>query len=486
MMKKKEGKAIEKKKKDQELPIRYVRQPSPMTEISADFTLKQTQILVEMTDALREKVDDLFNKNKQPRLLFSEEDFDDDGNTCIDIPLSSLTTRPDEYGDIEKVAKQLFNAYIETDEIDGKRITHVFTEVFLPTKVGKGGRVRRTGSIRFILSRYQAKRLFNFTRYSKYIKAIARNSKSTYTARLYMIIANERFRVDWKVDYLTLRQRLGADVYDEAKKRYVIKKYRDYKNFKNHVIVIAERELKSLAESGEADCFFEFSEDYESDVIHKPGGQDMVYEDDDPAGLEGPKAIVFHIKTTALGELEDKKSKSTIKYIAIEHNLREKFQLTSADCQQLFKKMVDDNLDEVEKCIQRIEEAIAAKGDKITDKRKYALTSLHNELDNLVPLAEDVVEVKTDSREPEKERHASDKFKITDEQIVLFSSLEHEHVDPNWHNAMKLDEVGEDKVVIRWQAKSYLESFVKEFGKEPLQKILDGMGRKNLYFVFDI
>ena len=364
----------------------YLKQPYPLTTLRGDLTKSQTNILVAMNETLREKIGELMKNKKEGMKLFNQEDLDENGNIVIDVPLSSLTCRPDEYRDVDKVAPLLINARTQIDRGDGIEYFNAFTSVFVPKTRGKEG--RRVGSVRIIMSQYQANTLFDFTRFTQYLPLVAHTSKSVFTSRIYMLLASERFRGKCRFGYEELRNILGFNTYDENRKVWVRgEKYAVYKNFKYRVLATAEKELKEFADENKSDLYFTYTEVYE--------GKGNLRMD--------PVAIEFTIITTSKGKEADMRAKNTMRYIAFEEYMTENFGLSKKDCQSVLCKVEDDMAEQFEVRMKEICASMLKSGEKIKDRRKYALKCLHDAVEEFVPVLEE-----EDSLKIERERGGED------------------------------------------------------------------------------
>ncbi len=353
--------------KGDNVPMIYIKQPFPVSSMYADLTLQQTHIVVEMMDNLQEKVDKLFKvhkENGQELLLFSEEEFDEDGIANIDVKFSALANRPDSYRDVEKITAGLMSAFIkiEDESPDGEvQLEHFLDSIRYPKKGS------RRDVVRFRFTKPQARRIFNYKRYSKYLKHVARHAKSKHTARLYMLITTNRELGKWFVTYKELRRMLGCDIYDEQKKEYVVNRCKLYKHFKSDVLKVAEKELKELAQNNLSDCYFEFEEIF-ADGVRKGD----------------PEKLQFNIFKSHMGELVDLRAKNNVKYFELQQFMQESFGLTYNDCQPIIQKIDDDMYEQFSVRVHEIDASIRKQGDKIKNKKKYAVKSLNEALNEFV------------------------------------------------------------------------------------------------------
>ena len=424
---KKKGTAAQKTKKAQDetimknLPqnVEWIKQPYALSVMRGDLSLTQTHIMVELMGALQVKINDFIaHMGEEGNAVFKEEDFNENGVAHVDVNLAAVSNRPDYYADVESMAYRLMGATIKRpEEVEGMKmmkLSHVFDSISVPFEDNERG--RRKGFIRFYFNREQAKEIFNFTRYSKYIKAVARNSSSQYTSRLYMIITAYKKFGQWEVDYSELRKILGFLAYEEDENgqwRWVEKKYTEYRQFKRRVLNTAADELRDLAEKGEADCYFDFQEIY-------------------PAGKKKgtPEKILFTITVSDLGREQNHSASFAKKLIAVEDFLKQDFGFRTSEIRQMLPRINDDNIDVFIAKMNEVKKYIDKEESKILDKKKYAFTALRNVIDDF---EEAIAEEVLDDSSMNGRNKTSDEFS----QNSLQDNLFHEGVANTKMNAKK-------------------------------------------------
>jgi hypothetical protein len=247
------------------LPARYIRQPYPVSAMQADLSTQQVRILVGMMQSIQDGVQRMFEQNKRDEhgqlLLFSDADMRDD-HVRVEFKFSDIAVRPDAYSDVKEIAEKFMYMVLSYEDKEAGEVTlkHFVDEVTFPMKGSKRDRIV------FAFTREQAKTVFNFTKYSRYMMSVAAGAKSKHTARIYMLITSARgFEQDgsgifhWYVGYDELRRMLGCDEKDKGG-QWHRKRLKPYKHFKAYVLRTSESELKALADDGKSDCWFEFIE----------------------------------------------------------------------------------------------------------------------------------------------------------------------------------------------------------------------------------
>ena len=399
--------------------VEWIKQPYALSVMRGDLSLTQTHIMVELMGALQVKINDFIaHMGEEGNAVFKEEDFNENGVAHVDVNLAAVSNRPDYYADVESMAYRLMGATIKRpEEVEGMKmmkLSHVFDSISVPFEDNERG--RRKGFIRFYFNREQAKEIFNFTRYSKYIKAVARNSSSQYTSRLYMIITAYKKFGQWEVDYSELRKILGFLAYEEDENgqwRWVEKKYTEYRQFKRRVLNTAADELRDLAEKGEADCYFDFQEIY-------------------PAGKKKgtPEKILFTITVSDLGREQNHSASFAKKLIAVEDFLKQDFGFRTSEIRQMLPRINDDNIDVFIAKMNEVKKYIDKEESKILDKKKYAFTALRNVIDDF---EEAIAEEVLDDSSMNGRNKTSDEFS----QNSLQNDLFHEGVANTKMNAKK-------------------------------------------------
>ena len=271
------------------LPVRYIRQPYPISAIQANLSNQQIRILVGMMQSVQDGVQQMFERGPVDGQLQLFPDMGD--RVQIDFKFSDVVDRPDAYRDVERVTKKFMEMVFRyEDKQKGEvSLSHFVDEITYPSKGSKRDKIR------FIFTKKQAQAVFNFTMYSRYLLPVVTSAKSKHTARLYMLITSARgFDRDgtgvfhWYVTYQELRRILGCDDKDEHERWY--RKYqKQYKHFKADVLRTAERELRTLAEEGKSDCWFEFIEK--------------------PEGFEGePESFDFIVHLSDMNKIDTEKT----------------------------------------------------------------------------------------------------------------------------------------------------------------------------------
>lgn len=359
--------------------VEIFKQPWNLTVLKGEMTRSQVNMLIELVGQLQGRIREA--QRDQRTSLFSNEDFGEEGKISIDIPLSSITKNACKYGEIETIATRLLDMKIVTEKEEEGRMyqvwENIFDSVWIPKDEAhsfKSG-VRRKGFIRIVFSREKSNKVFSLDRYTRYIKGVAKNSKSLFTSRLYMMLSANKDFGQWIVTYDELHRIFGFSSYDINKGEWVVVKYPEYRKFKQRVLSPACEELKSLAEQGETDLYFDFAEIY-------------------PAGRSSgqPEKIRFSIHTTGYGKSQEVLSDYQRKKIELERNCREWFDFRTSDCNQLLHLVNADNIDFTLLKANDVKDYLEKNSSRIEKKCSYAISVLKSALLDLVPMAEEVTD----------------------------------------------------------------------------------------------
>ena len=359
--------------------VEMFRQPWNLTVLKGEMTRSQVNMLIELVGQLQERIKEKIEERKQS--LFGDDDFDN-GRMAVDVPLSSITKDACKYEDIEPIAKRLFDLQtMVQEEEDGKLYdvwVHVFDRVWIPkekvswTKSGE----KRKGFLRFEFSQKNTKEVFSLSRYTKYIKSVAKGSKSLFTSRLYMMVSAYKDIGRWVVAYDELHRIFGFSTYDTKTGKWEVVKYPEYRKFRQRVLQPAYEELKALAENGETNLCFEYEEIY-------PSGK----------GSGKPDKIKFIIHSTGYGKSQEELSEYERKKNEVEQKCREWFDFKTNDCELLFRLVTVDNVDFLLMKIEKVKEHLDGKRGDVKNVQGYVFKVLRDELMALVPEAEEITEV---------------------------------------------------------------------------------------------
>lgn len=355
---------------------RFLKQPANITFLSGDMSAREWDMMIELVDALQDNINHSLTTGMKS--LFADDEYFGD-TVNVQIPLARITENPEYYRYVEEVCNSLMKVVVPIDKVkkDGTpyvELSHIVDYARIPKFESSDKKQYRKGYIEISLHHKTVDNVYSLTRYTKYIKNIAKNSKSVYTKRIYMFITGYKFAGEWKVNYRHLHSMLG---FSKEKKgsggqvEYEILKYPNYRQFKQKVLKGAEEELRTLADEGLSDCYFDFEETYPAD---KKRGE--------------PEKIIFHIHTTQYGKQIESSLQQNSLYIEIEKVLRNEYDFNTSSIKQVFALVSEGTAQLCLDKIAEIGEWMKEHADSIEDKKKYMLVSLKNALKEEVEIVE--------------------------------------------------------------------------------------------------
>ena len=339
------------------MPVKYIKQPYPVSAMQADLSRQQIRILVGMMQSIQDGVQELFSRPKPEdgQLLLFPDLSDDHVN--IDFKFSDVVDRPDSYKNVEKVAEKFMSLVFRYEDKEAGEVTlsHFVDRVTFPSKGSKRDRIR------FSFTREQARQVFNFTMYSRYIQSVAFNAENKYTARLYMLITSARgFEKEnagifnWYVGYNELRRMLGCDTKEGNTWRRSTQLL--YKHFKSNILKTAEEELKALADAGKSDCWFEYVE-----LPEERKGD--------------PERFDFIVHLSEMGKLEDSRTKELKHRTDIEAFMQEEWGMTEREASRILSTVPNGHLSLFDTKMHELASDMQKKP-QIKNKKNYAKKSL--------------------------------------------------------------------------------------------------------------
>ncbi len=297
-----------------------IKSPVVSTQIRGNFTLAQSK----MVTAILMQLQDRIEKNIKARTsagfsndLFALSDVTD-GEITFKIPFTDLGVRADGYDELEKACRDIlkldmtYSEYNETTGGDDLVMRNIFTEIRIPTSKEDGGTGRRKGYLLVSMSYKSANSAFGMRKgYTEYQLGLISKFKSPRTLRLYTYLSSWRDIGFYSAKYEDLKEYLGTLVYkNDARTEVALDQYVAWSEFRRAVLMPAYKELKSKAEEGMADFYFEFDPIY-------PGAKKR----------GNPKEVKFTIIQTDLG-----REMQTMKQVRkLQAMLIEKYHITEAE-----------------------------------------------------------------------------------------------------------------------------------------------------------
>lgn len=351
------------KKESKKLPSRYIKQPYSVSAMQADLSRQQIRILVGMMQAIQDGVQQMFEQGKKDEdgQMYLFPDFQDE-HVNIDFKFNDVVDRPDAYRHVAEIADKFMHMVFRYEDKSKGEVTlsHFVDKVSYPMRGSKRDKIR------FSFTKEQAKAVFNFTMYSRYLQEVAYSAENKYTARLYMLITSARGfdkghtgMFHWYVGYEELRRILGCDEQDE-KGQWLRKAQIQYKHFKSNILKKAEEELHRFADEGRSDCWFEFTELPE-----------------DRTGE--PERFDFTVHLSTMGKIEDMRQQNNAKMNELADFMLDTWGIEGGAAYTYMHMIDPEKFEGFAKDVHRIAESMESK--TIGNPKRYAEESIAKVVD---------------------------------------------------------------------------------------------------------
>ncbi len=245
----------------------WLLQPIAVTMMRHDYSLIQIRILVTIVEFMQTKLHKILNKDKMEPEIFSDVELDNDGRLEIKTLFKTLGVDPNHYPQLRQSLKMLAAIPVEIPykTVDGRSYLKVtnLCDVYIPKD---SGLYEKYAVLK--IDRTVAKRLVSLDLgYHRLGKQIVFACRNRYTQRIYMFIESWLDKGGTRIKTLEFRKMLRLE-----------SNYKKFSDFTRRVLEPAKDELKSLAENGFCDCYFEYEKKYYNG---QRGGE--------------PDELVFHI-----------------------------------------------------------------------------------------------------------------------------------------------------------------------------------------------
>jgi len=244
----------------------YIMQPNHVTNARYEYTLLQERVFTAIMYGLQ---DPIKNKLKVPADrqldLFAGYLANDDNVIKLSIPLSDIAPKS-AYESAIKAAKKMTAITITTPGVNKQNIIDSEIDFVLVKAIQTPLVGSRRKNIEILINRDVAEILIDImsnrpgipSEYTRFMYEIAQSASSKYTSLLYKKICSWRKKGGFTV--------LVQDLYNDLCVNNVYlneDKTVRYKDFKRYVIEKARQELFQ-----QADCWFEYSENYKGARVH--------------------------------------------------------------------------------------------------------------------------------------------------------------------------------------------------------------------------
>lgn len=368
--------------------VEWLKQPWVYTLICGDFSPMQTNLLIQMTRVLQDRINNYLYKKSNHKddgqlSLFSEEETKC-GAIDFKIELSSMNIKPDTYRDFEKACEMMSRmniSYTIMDDNDNlkKVYTNPFSRIEIPKITNKQykykGNSRRTGIVTVTMLEKNIHELFNMRMgYVNFISNIGGISRRKHTPRLYIYLQRWKNNGSKLVNYIELKEYLGVIEYDI--KGNMKDKYARFSRFCTDVLDKVKEDMDELAKAGKIDIHFDY----------RP-----VYKQRNKRG--NPQEILFEIMQSGMGKKKNLQVATFKENMDIQDYLNAEFQVSAAESSDLISKVTKDMLPGFKSEVYLLSEKVGKYKPK--NVKGYVLTILRRYIETHTPV---VIELKEEDK----------------------------------------------------------------------------------------
>lgn len=253
----------------------YIQNPILYSQISGDFSLMQTNIMLAIVKCMRDRIASHIEPGKGiVGPLISEKEMD--GFVTVKIPISDLGVSSGQYNELELNAKKLMTMIVSYEYYkDGNKrrsYASLFPKIDFPKTVDITGKTRRDNYIEVRMMGDVAGMIFNSSnQYVEHIADIAKLCNSKRTPRLYVYLSAWRKTTSEVIlKYNAVKEFIGMARYEKTDSNSkttsenikTIIDERPYKFFHRDVLKPAQVELEKLAYKGHVEFFFTYEPIY--------------------------------------------------------------------------------------------------------------------------------------------------------------------------------------------------------------------------------
>lgn len=369
--------------------VEWLKQPWVYTLICGDFSPMQTNLLLQLTKSLQERINDYLSKkssgiNEGQLSLFTEEETVT-GAKDFEIELSSLGIRADNYDDFEKACAMMSRMNISYSIVDEKNnlkkvYTSPFSRIEIPKLTDKkynykgnaGKEGRRAGIVTVTMLSKNIRDLFSMKMgYVNFISNISTIAHRKHTPRLYIYLQRWKNNGSKSVSYMELKEYLGVIEYNS--KGDMKDKYPKFSVFCLNVLDKVKEDMEELAKNGLIDIYFDYR------PIYKNGKK-----------RGNPQDILFEIMQSGMGKKKSLNIATFKEGMDIQDYLNAEFNIARMDSTDLMKKVTNEMMAGFKSEVYMLSEKIEKY--KPQNIKGYALTILRRYIETHAPMVEEIKE----------------------------------------------------------------------------------------------
>lgn len=403
--------------------VEWLKQPWVYTLICGDFSLIQTNIMIQITRQLQGKINDFLHRQKNQKgndmqlSLFSEDEIKMKAMDFT-IPLSAVCKHPKDYDELDeacdKMNKMRMSYTIFKDGISKKVYTTPFAEVVLNRVLKKdgtqynykqeAGKTGRRSDITVTMLTSNIDVMFSMSQgYINYRSDITSLCRRKTTARLYIYLQRWKEKGSVSVNFIDLKEYLGI-IEKDIKGEIIKDKYPKFSRFCSSVIDLIKEDMDELAKSCKIDIYFDYSPEYKNG---KKRGN--------------PDNIIFSIFRSEMGRSHKTITSESKKRIEMQNYLKVEFGISLSDSNSLFKLLPDEMLAGFKKEVYELKGKI----DKYKPKKVqgYVMTILRGFIESHTPSVEEIKEDTTVQKVSLTDVNQKKEENFTEEERKMWDSF---------------------------------------------------------------
>lgn len=403
--------------------VKWIKQPLIYTLLSGDFSLMQMNIIISISNALQERINDFLNRKKKGERgqlsLFTEEEIDKEAIT-FQIDFASLNIRPDAYDELEEACENLirmnmsYPVYGDQKKIIERVYVNLFSRIVVPASKEysngkvykyKGGK-RRKGWIEITMLTKNLADVFDMSRgYVNHIATIAQICSKKRTPRIYIYLERWKNCGSKIVNYLEFKEYLGLLVWERKTNTIREDVYPKFSVFCTRVLEPVKQEMDELSKANLIDISFDYEPIYKSN--RKRGN---------------PDEIKFIIHLSSMGKMITQKSAVNKGLSDLLDHLKKEYGFTDSDLFFITEGFVNEMLPALECEVASLKEK--EEKYKPLNRSGYVLACLKKCINACKPEVEDAEVIEEEASLQEKK---NEKKSIVEppslEEIELFGKV---------------------------------------------------------------
>lgn len=464
--------------------VEWLKQPWIYTLICGDFSMMQTNIMIQLVRQLQEKFNSYLEKRKkhpgEQLSLFSEEDTKT-GVIPFVLELSSICPRTDAYDELEEACESMSKMNMSYSILKNGILTKIYTSPFSSIEItrrvgeykykGKAQNGRREGTVVIKMLSENAENMFDMQQgYVNYIASITSLCRRKHTPRLYIYLQRWKMRGSILVKYIELKEYLGVIQRDKKGTEIIKDKYEKYSRFRSDLLNLVKDDMESLAKEGKIDIYFDYK------PIYKNGRK-----------RGDPDGILFEIIRSEMGKNKQLKTATFKENIDIQDYMKSEFNISYSDMQSLLESVSKDMLTGFKKEVYSLREKVdkyKPASDKVSG---YVMTILRRYIESHTPTAVEVGKEELVQKSPTLEEI---KMEINNEDIQnweLFLEMIRKEVSENdyktWFENIYLLSGDNNTITIKVPNRAFYEMLTDKYGDIIKKSLAEAFGEaKEIYY----